>query len=141
MSRTNKYNSKYNKHLDQESRLGKRVSKSKKIKEETQTNLHHCINVSSWWANNTENLIELIIKTHNELHDLFWNKLPHEIIKTLIKTIWKPFNEELKKDLLDVLRKHKGKEYKENTYHNRPKNWPNEWNLYIVNDNNGKDRI
>lgn len=94
------------------------------------TNIHHCINKSCGGRDISENRMEIQIKTHKAIHELFGNKLPHEIIETVINTIWKPFTDEFKKALFNVLSDYKWKEYRANTYHwNRPKHWPNDWQL------------
>lgn len=97
-----------------------------------ETNEHHCINKSSWWRTVEENLIELKIRTHQTIHELFWNKLPHEILINLLNTVCKPLNDNLKAELLEVLNNYKWKEYKQNTYSwKKPIRWPNEWCLFI----------
>lgn len=94
------------------------------------TNIHHCINKSSGWRDTADNMVELDKRVHKAIHELFGNKLPHEIIETVISVIGKPFTDELKRDLYNVLSDHKGREYKPHTYHWRyPHKWPCEWQL------------
>lgn len=94
------------------------------------TNIHHCINKSSGGRDCSDNMVELKIRIHNAIHEIFWNQMPHEIIETLLDTICKPFTDEFKKALFNVLSDYKWKEYKPNTYHwSRPKHWPNDWQL------------
>lgn len=101
-----------------------------KEKEENFETKHHCINVSWWGRETKENLFEVLSIPHKYIHYLYGNKLPHEIMKTNLKTIYKPFSDELKADLYAVLAKHKWKEYKERAYKwDKPKNWPDPWHL------------
>jgi hypothetical protein len=104
------------------------------IRKSCWTNVHHCINQSCWWRDVDDNRIELKINTHNDIHKLFGNQLPHEIIETLLNTICKPFTDELKKDLFNVLSKHKDREYKPDTYQwKNPRHWNyySRWELFI----------
>ena len=120
--------------------------KSKKVrnyeKKEWATNIHHCVNVSSLWKSVEENLIELKVRTHNTIHELFWNKLPHNILKQVIAVLCKPFQDWLKSELYEVLDNWKGKEYKENTYKGKqPRNWPNKWTLYTNKNTYGENTL
>lgn len=100
------------------------------IKRNQWTNIHHCINKSCGGRDVSENRMEIQIKTHKAIHELFGNKLPHEIIEIVLETVCKPFIEELKRELYQVLEKYKWKEYKTHTYHWRyPNKWPFSWLL------------
>ena len=113
--------------------MGKHSQKHKnrdKIVDRYAMDNHHCINQSCWWRSVEENLYRILCSSHSNLHVLFGNKLPHEILETLIATIFKPMTEELKADLLEVLREHKGHEYKNKTFKWQfPKQWPFSWKL------------
>ena len=82
------------------------------------------------WADVEENIVELFMLWHNDIHYVFWNKLPHNIVREIINTICKPFREELKEALLWDLDAWAGDEYKPNTYiWDYPIDWPHEWKL------------
>lgn len=107
-----------------------RTYKDRRYKTSQGTNSHHCINKSSWWRTVEENMLELKERTHKEIHILFGNKLPHEIIERILETVCKPMVEDMKKELYNVLDKYEWKEYKENTYHwKKAKHGPYNWTL------------
>lgn len=64
---------------------------------------HHNIPKSEGWTNHPDNITYVDRKTHEQLHKLYWNKLPHEQIFNILDLSWQPFRREVKQELLKVL--------------------------------------
>lgn len=51
----------------------------------------------------TENIIRLQRKVHNDIHDLFWVKVPHEKIEYVLQMDKKVINKKYVKQIMDIL--------------------------------------
>ena len=58
---------------------------SKKVRKDRSVNRHHLINVCKWWTNHVANIKEMDIKVHTAMHQVFWNKHPHQILLQILE--------------------------------------------------------
>lgn len=66
-------------------------------------NKHHKICKSRWWNNSTENVEAIYIRTHDAIHTLFGNLLPHEQMKRLMQINGSVCTDMFSEDLLKIL--------------------------------------
>jgi len=65
--------------------------------------VHHLIPKSQWWLTVKYNTIIIKNNYHRALHLLFWNIMPHEQILVLLELNWKTMNEEVIKNIKEIL--------------------------------------
>ena len=101
---------------------GKKRPKREKITDDIKDTVHHCLNRWSWGSNHPNNKVWLTDFEHKMLHIIFGNLHPHQILELVLKMVWKPMKEHIKKQILDILNEpDKTKLYKRNTIKNSKK--------------------
>jgi len=109
----------------------KRYWDKKRYKEKFATNEHHKINKCRGWTNKSPNVERILVDTHRALHKVFGNETPAECLETMIKFFGDVLAPAFRKDLLDVLSKHKWMEHNAECYYWQRIKWKWQWNTLL----------